>query len=274
MIVKNSIKARTASRLAFTLIELLVVIAIIAILAALLLPALSKAKQKAKAIQCVSNMKQIMIATKLYLDDNGGDFFPISIPRASFFTGGVFPFNTNTYIINQPAFIHWPDLLRLYKYTPNGNVFDCPALTEISSASSTTHTLGIGHSWASFSDITTAGGLNVTIVNETKVVHPSTTFIFADAADISTNTAAATPNAPDTWVEIPGTGSELFRALTILGKGASEMPGDAAADRVIPRHNWRVNCAFVDGHVSVMKNSNLGWGLSANDPGALWSISH
>jgi len=66
---------------AFTLIELLVVIAIIAILAALLLPALAKAKQAARRAQCVTNLKQVVLAFKVWEGDHG-DKYPMAVSTA------------------------------------------------------------------------------------------------------------------------------------------------------------------------------------------------
>jgi prepilin-type N-terminal cleavage/methylation domain-containing protein len=120
---------KSSRRSGFTLIELLVVIAIIAILAAMLLPALSKAKCKATGIACMNNTKQLMLAWRLYTDDNS-DYLVANRGKDEIVLG----INPDSWVLGimsytLPDATNTPLMLKglLGPYTKSPGIYHCPA---------------------------------------------------------------------------------------------------------------------------------------------------
>jgi prepilin-type N-terminal cleavage/methylation domain-containing protein len=122
-------------RRAFTLIELLVVIAIIGILAGLLLPVLTRAKQRAYSVSCMSNSKQITLGWIMYADDNADLLAPNDFPFETAYRGYATPYNMRNWVVGtmEQGFdvITDSELADtnsvLAAYIPNRAVFHCPA---------------------------------------------------------------------------------------------------------------------------------------------------
>jgi prepilin-type N-terminal cleavage/methylation domain-containing protein/prepilin-type processing-associated H-X9-DG protein len=105
----------------FTLIELLVVIAIIAILAAILFPVFAQAREKARSTQCLSNLKQVGVATRMYTQDYDEVLVPLYLYSSHPSDG--------TLATGAPYLQWFPDLL--LPYVKNNGVFVCPNWSSI-----------------------------------------------------------------------------------------------------------------------------------------------
>jgi prepilin-type N-terminal cleavage/methylation domain-containing protein len=240
-------RSSRTSEIAFTLIELLVVIAIIGILASMLLPALGQAKDKAKAANCLSNHRQISLASKLYSDDNDTVFVQLAATGAS---------PPNAAVPNAAA-TSWPDILSPYM-GGQAKGYNCPAV-RTPTVVGITNTFGIGINYPNIGVY-----LNQTPVRETEVANPAATISFGDVAWISN------PNNPDPdqYVSTNQTSANPWDALCF--RTTNNAFFTTLPSRTIGRHRGLCNTAEVDGHAEAMKNSKVGWQYPLGDPLALW----
>jgi prepilin-type processing-associated H-X9-DG protein/prepilin-type N-terminal cleavage/methylation domain-containing protein len=200
----------------FTLIELLVVIAIIAILASMLLPALNKARDHAKKIKCLSNLKQFGLIMINYTDDFDGYLINEMSPR-----GGSW----------------WPELLKNHGYITGYAKWQCPAFTETPKAWSFHYGINelIGFpnaSWFSNSDSPGFGSSHPANVKLVEVKKYSKTVLLADSQIINRGVIKQ-EGTPKVWA-----------AYDISA---------ANAPQVIGRHNRQANILWVDGHAASLR---------------------